>query len=294
MVPTEVDGVIGGDRRSEAWRHGSSDLGGECITQGGGVIGGAWAPEVTPEHATETLSEVPGTAGDDPVAAANFRDGSGGREYVPSATGPVTGPARGTIVGSGGNLTTRCGVVLAAVSMAATLAVGANVGATTAPSEPAFDLDAAAAAFVGDNDGGVAVLVVRDGVTTTAAAGVANAAGEPMTTDAVFRIGSLTKAFVATIVMQLVDEGLVDLDAPLSTYLPDTPFGGDVTVRDLLRHRSGVPNYLEDADFMSEVLTDRARVFTPDEILGFIADTPPANRTSSSPTRTPTTSCSAR
>ena len=183
-------------------------------------------------------------------------------------------------MGSGGNLITRRRVVVAAVSMTVTLATGADAGAARVASappstEPVLDLDAAAAAFVGDHPGGVAVLVVEDGTTTAVAAGVANAAGEPMTTDAVFRIGSLTKPFVGTIVMQLVDDGLVDLDEPLSTYLPDTPVGGDVRVRDLLRHRSGLPNYTDADDFLAEVLADRDRHFTPDEVLGLIAEIPP-------------------
>jgi D-alanyl-D-alanine carboxypeptidase len=44
-----------------------------------------------------------------------------------------------------------------------------------------------------------------------------------------------------------------------------------VTIRALLRHRSGLPNYTEMSDFFRDTLADRARVFTPDEILGYIA-----------------------
>lgn len=130
---------------------------------------------------------------------------------------------------------------LASATVAAALNAPAAASTTPPPTSPGFDLDAAAADMVGEGPGGAAVLVVRDGVTTATAAGVANAAGDPMTPDTVFRIGSLTKPFVATLVLQLVDDGLVDIDQPLSTYLPDTPVGGDVIVRDLLRHRSGVP-----------------------------------------------------
>jgi len=92
-----------------------------------------------------------------------------------------------------------------------------------------------------------------------------------MTTATAFRVGSISKPFVATMVLQLVDEGRVDLDEPLSTYLPETPVGGDVTIRDLLRHRSGLPNYTASDDFFTDALADRARVFTPEEILGYIA-----------------------
>ncbi|WP_376770712.1 serine hydrolase domain-containing protein [Lentzea indica] len=66
-----------------------------------------------------------------------------------------------------------------------------------------------------------------------------------------FRIGSQTKTFTAVVVLQLVDEGRVELDAPISRYLPGVVTGnynGDViTVRQLLQHTSGMVNYVRDA-----------------------------------------------
>jgi D-alanyl-D-alanine carboxypeptidase len=162
------------------------------------------------------------------------------------------------------------------LSTSAMIAIDAPGSKASAPPAPpptpdSVDLDAAVAGFVGDKPGGAVVLTVREGVTRTAAVGVANSGGEPMTVATVFRVGSISKPFVATIVLQLVDEGRVELDEPLSTYLPETPAGGDVTIRDLLRHRSGLPNYTEMSDFFRDTLTDRNREFTPDEILKYIA-----------------------
>jgi D-alanyl-D-alanine carboxypeptidase len=66
-----------------------------------------------------------------------------------------------------------------------------------------------------------------------------------------FRIGSQTKTFTAAVVLQLVDEHRVELDAPISRYLPGVVTGnynGDViTVRQLLQHTSGMVNYVRDA-----------------------------------------------
>jgi D-alanyl-D-alanine carboxypeptidase len=66
-----------------------------------------------------------------------------------------------------------------------------------------------------------------------------------------FRIGSQTKTFTAAVVLQLVDEHRVELDAPISRYLPGVVTGnynGDViTVRQLLQHTSGLVNYVRDA-----------------------------------------------
>ena len=66
--------------------------------------------------------------------------------------------------------------------------------------------------------------------------------------DGQVRIGSNSKTFVAVALLQLVDEGSVDLDAPVETYLPglvhgDGVDGTRITVRQVLQHTSGVPNY---------------------------------------------------
>ncbi|MCZ2807685.1 serine hydrolase [Modestobacter sp. VKM Ac-2983] len=79
-----------------------------------------------------------------------------------------------------------------------------------------------------------------------AATGVLNrSTGVEVTTDSVFQIGSITKVWTVTLVMQLVDEGKLDLDAPLVEVLPDLQLGDpevtrQVTMRHLLNHTSGI------------------------------------------------------
>ena len=78
------------------------------------------------------------------------------------------------------------------------------------------------------------------------------ATGVEITPDAVFQIGSITKVWTATLVMRLVDEGRVELDAPVRAYLPELRFADPaatetVTVRHLLTHTSGV-----DGDFFED------------------------------------------
>ncbi|MEV6265124.1 serine hydrolase domain-containing protein [Streptomyces sp. NPDC051784] len=85
------------------------------------------------------------------------------------------------------------------------------------------------------------------GVQTSGVADLESTA--PVRGDSRFRIGSMTKPFVATVVLQLVGEHQVDLDAPIERYLPGLVRGpgGDgrqVTVRMLLQHTSGLPDYL--------------------------------------------------
>lgn len=70
----------------------------------------------------------------------------------------------------------------------------------------------------------------------------------PIGADDHYRIGSQTKTYTAAVVLQLVDEGRVRLDAPVEQYLPGvltSPYDGNViTVRQLLQHRSGIPEYM--------------------------------------------------
>jgi CubicO group peptidase (beta-lactamase class C family) len=116
---------------------------------------------------------------------------------------------------------------------------------TVAP--PATDLQATLEELL-DRYGvpGASVAVLQDGETTTAAAGVINLnTGVAATTDTLFQIGSITKVYTATLVMQLVDEGLVSLDAPVRMYipelkLPDESNAAAITVRHLLTHTSGI------------------------------------------------------
>jgi CubicO group peptidase (beta-lactamase class C family) len=93
---------------------------------------------------------------------------------------------------------------------------------------------------------GASIAVLADGRVSTAAAGVLNlGTGVEATEDSLFQIGSITKLYTATLVMQLVEEGRVDLDAPVVTYLPELRLGDPevtaaVTLRHLLTHTSGI------------------------------------------------------
>lgn len=92
---------------------------------------------------------------------------------------------------------------------------------------------------------GAAIAVLKDGEVFDTAAGVlSTATGIEATTDSVFQIGSITKVWTATLVMQLVDEGLVDIDRPIRAYLPefrvaDEHAAAQITVRQLLSHQAG-------------------------------------------------------
>lgn len=93
---------------------------------------------------------------------------------------------------------------------------------------------------------GAAVVVMRNGTILYAGGrGIADlATRRAITPDTRFRLGSITKQFVAAVVLQLVAEGRIALDDPLSRFLPDFPApGAGATVRQLLNHSSGVMDY---------------------------------------------------
>jgi D-alanyl-D-alanine carboxypeptidase len=88
--------------------------------------------------------------------------------------------------------------------------------------------------------GAVAVAVGAD-TRVEAAAGFADLRkGEAVTVDHRFRIGSVTKIFVAALVLELASEGLLDLDGDAA------PFAKGITIRQLLNHTSGLPDFVED------------------------------------------------
>jgi CubicO group peptidase (beta-lactamase class C family) len=79
--------------------------------------------------------------------------------------------------------------------------------------------------------------------------GVADPTGRPVTPQTPFVIGSITKSFTALAVMQLVEQGKVELDAPVQRYIPwfrlaDPNTSADVTIRHLLNHTSGIPRFV--------------------------------------------------
>ncbi|GAA3058357.1 serine hydrolase domain-containing protein [Kitasatospora albolonga] len=93
--------------------------------------------------------------------------------------------------------------------------------------------------------------------------------GEPMDPAMHFRIGSETKTFTITALLKLVDWGLVDLDAPISTYLDGVPCGDEITIRQMAEMRSGLYSYTFDPDFQHDLLSNPQRSFTPQELLGY-------------------------
>jgi len=94
----------------------------------------------------------------------------------------------------------------------------------------------------------------------------------PNTADTKFRVGSVTKQFTAMLIMQLVEEGKLKLDVPVTTYIPDYPKdkGDKITIHHLLTHTSGIPNYTGLSTF-GDIMRDP---ITPEELVKSFLDLP--------------------
>jgi D-alanyl-D-alanine carboxypeptidase len=83
-----------------------------------------------------------------------------------------------------------------------------------------------------------------------------------------FRIASVTKPFVATAVLELVGEGRLGLDDSVERWLPGlVPNGGNITIRELLSHTSGIYNYTDDPAFFQAALADTAHIWSPRQLV---------------------------
>lgn len=99
----------------------------------------------------------------------------------------------------------------------------------------------------------------------------------PMDAQAPFFVASLTKTFVAAVVLQLAEEGELDLDDRASDYVDLWPAANSITIRQLLAHTSGLPsvaNTDSGPEWQAAIFSDLSRVWSPREALAMIADVP--------------------
>lgn len=82
-----------------------------------------------------------------------------------------------------------------------------------------------------------------------------------------FRIGSVTKTFVATGILQLSDKGKLSLDDKVEQYVKNVPNGDKITIRQLANMTSGLPSYSQNKTWAQQFLENPQRVWTPEELL---------------------------
>lgn len=170
-----------------------------------------------------------------------------------------------------GGLRRAVPVAIAAVVAAGAVTMGVLVPPTASAAARPDAVQQGLNALVRTDGLPAALASVKDGEgrTRTYTAGVGDVTtGAKVPVDGQVRIGSTTKTFTAVVVLQLVGEGKIDLDAKVDTYLPGLVRGEGIdgrriTVRQLLQHTSGLPEYEGDVD--DDIR--RHRYFEPRDLL---------------------------
>lgn len=181
----------------------------------------------------------------------------------------------------------RSALVVTAITLTAALAGCATAAPTAAPTPTAtseataLPVDTAEAlqaalddAHAGIDAPGVIARVITPEGTWTGTSGTAAPDGDaaPAADDRT-RVGSLTKTMTATLLLQLVGEGLVSLDDPISKYVPDSP-NGSATLRQLADMTSGIPSYSLDKAWEQAYFSDPSTVFTTQQLLDYAKTLP--------------------
>ncbi len=123
------------------------------------------------------------------------------------------------------------------------------------------------------NERGVSTaIIIQDSIKFSMVSGISHDSVS-MKPDMLFAIGSVTKNFVAALTLKLVEENKLSLDDPLSRWLPTYPnVNSTITIRQLLNHTSGIYMFWDNQKIWDELKKDRGKVWTPEEVLGYIKD----------------------
>ncbi|GAA5142065.1 serine hydrolase domain-containing protein [Pseudonocardia adelaidensis] len=174
---------------------------------------------------------------------------------------------------------------VAALATAALLVLAACAAQPAAPPPPAPDLPAYAETLQPELEGLARDMLVTGAVVQvrspelgdwTTTIGTRTFRGtEPVRAEDHVRIGSVTKTWTGTVVLQLVDEGLLRLDDPVAKYRPDVPNGSNITIEQLLTMRSGLGNYTTSPELSATTDSAPWTVFAPEELIAVGLAMPP-------------------
>ncbi len=115
-----------------------------------------------------------------------------------------------------------------------------------------------------------ASVVLANGAQWSDAAGLAGP-GEPLRTDHLILIASITKTMTGALILQLVDEGIVRLQDPIGRWLPPRRnIDSAITVRQLLNHTNGLANYTTSPELIAAINANRSRAFGAEELLQYV------------------------
>ena len=164
----------------------------------------------------------------------------------------------------------------AAAQSAAPAASAASVSTVRTRVQATLDSIRARGAFPGMSAG----IALPDGQVLSLATGLSDTAlRTPLGPDALLLAGSVGKTYVAAVALQLVSEGKLSLDEPISTYLGTEPWfsrlpnAAAITVRMLMNHTSGLVRYEFKPEFTRDLTANPDKVWRPAELVAYILDT---------------------
>src|SRR4051812_41889690 len=171
------------------------------------------------------------------------------------------------------------GAVMKVLAVVASSVMTISVAASPATADPGLELasrlDAAIEARIAAMGipGAIVALSIPGEIEYAKAFGSGDTAtGDPMLVNDFTRIGSVTKTFTGTALLQLVDQGKISLSDPISRYVDGVPFGDVITLDLLGRMRSGLADYTETDEFLERAYTELpagpdAFTTTPQELI---------------------------
>lgn len=127
---------------------------------------------------------------------------------------------------------------------------------------------------------GIVLLVRTPDVAFLGVSGYADTENKvPMNTDHLFRIASTSKSFIGVLSVILHCEGVIDLDDPITEWLPSSitsriQYADTITVRQLLNHTSGTYDYCENAEFQQAILASPEKHWSAEDALSYAFDQP--------------------
>ena len=120
----------------------------------------------------------------------------------------------------------------------------------------------------------VLVRVTQDGEEVATVALGESMTGVPATEEMHFRNGAVAISYLGTVLLQLVDEGEVELDDTIDTWLPELPASDRITLRMLANSTSGYVEYVTMDSFVDALYEDPFRAWTTDELIEMLTDEP--------------------
>jgi D-alanyl-D-alanine carboxypeptidase len=159
----------------------------------------------------------------------------------------------------------------------ALIVLGAPSATESAPPSSRTILEETVSALVSDGSPGALAVVRTPAGTDRAAAGVGRIKPQVrLRSIDRFRVASVTKTFVATVVLQLAAEQKLTLEDPVERWLPGlVPNGSGITLRELLNHTSGLFDYDSDKDWQAARFAKPSRIWSPRELVKIATSHPP-------------------